>query len=105
MIPYLCCIYHYSGARIKRKTDELCRKKGIRDAESYLFANMLDGILSESIDLMCGKYSSVASCEKELADAIPRLKAIVDANTLPTINHSMIVAMDNLVRQLDHELQ
>lgn len=65
---------------------------------------MLEGILAESIDLMCGKYSSVASCDKELSDAMPKLKLIVDAQQLPNIQHSMIVAMDNLVRQLDDDL-
>ena len=79
----------------------ICKGKGLPDTPRFAM-NMISSLLSDSLDLLCGKYPTVESCEQQH----PLLMKGIDMAMLDhrRFNFTAVIPLLDIIQKLDGKI-
>lgn len=101
VIPGLCCGTNHFLVEVRDEFDRICKPKSRGDTGEFI-TNNVKTILSDALDIMCGKFSTTKKCRSivpELFDGI--LQAMENRKKAET---TVIVPVLNIIEKLDGEV-
>lgn len=84
---------------VKKTVSELCMKTTGPETLDYV-VGLFNRVVSEAIDLGCGKYNSVQQCRKMMPDGVDVLEQLVKPPIRPQ-NGTFLVPLIEITRALD----
>ncbi|KAI1288468.1 hypothetical protein HDE_09330 [Halotydeus destructor] len=98
IIPYICCSYFKVFEDAKHDLKQFCQGEDTVD----FFLNQVRSLSSDMIDIGCGKYATVQSCEDNLPQA---MKVFSDLGTplskVQPKDYSPVVPAIKIIKRLD----
>ncbi|KAI1305793.1 hypothetical protein HDE_01357 [Halotydeus destructor] len=102
VIPWTCCAYFKAYEKIERQIKNNCAPMPTPQSTIDFFITGWKKSVSEAIDLACGQYSSLQSCEQRLPKATNVFKSLIP-NDLPVGRQSttFLTPMIRIAHKMD----
>lgn len=98
VIPGLCCGANHLLVECKEDLEKMCKSRAMDDTDEFMI-DFVKSILSDALDLMCGKFSSPKECHTLAPDLYQGiLESIAQRRRHET---SMIIPLLGIIRKLD----
>lgn len=101
MIPGLCCGIHEVLKMGSDVVDKMCSNQTGQQTTQY-FMGMLSSALSDSLDLVCGSYDSISTCQRKKPQVLESLRVKLAEDV--SFNYTAIIPMMQVIKKLDSDI-
>lgn len=101
VIPYICCSYFKTFEDAKLALHNFCDQVTGPETVDYALG-LVKAMSSDMIDIGCGKYASVASCNQHLPEAMKKFSELsTPLEKVPKWDYSPVVPSVKILKRLD----
>jgi hypothetical protein len=101
VIPGVCCGANHLLIYCKEDIEKMCKSRARDDTDEF-FINLVKSLLSDALDLMCGKFSSPKDCRAGAPDVYDNLLVAIDNRRRHSV--SLIVPLLEVIQKLDGQV-
>lgn len=103
MIPGLCCGYQLIVLNARKTLERLCSQQGVGSSGPDYFLGLVQAAMSDAIDMMCGSYSNMETCEKKKPLLVQEIKTFQNSTDSAVYNYTMVIPFLRVIDRIDRE--
>jgi len=102
LVKNLCCGARYLVVMASNSLDEVCKPHAQYDSGTFI-TNIVYGCFSDTIDLMCGKYPDMETCQELEPEVTADMKEKIDKTNLLS-NDTLLVSLIRTLERMDESI-
>lgn len=102
IIPGICCGYYDIYKEAKNLLSKLCNQGGPGQKGTDYFIGLFHSAMQDAIDIMCGAYPNIETCEKKVPRLVRTLRVNV-FNDSVSYDHTILVPFIGVIVRIDED--
>ncbi|KAI1293859.1 hypothetical protein HDE_06424 [Halotydeus destructor] len=97
LLAQVCCTGHFLLQHLQAKMTKECNKRGIKLVGDHFYTKFIRTVLSDLMELICGKYGSAEVCRKQEAEMWEELRSTVESRDVPSYSYSTVIGVSRYI--------